>query len=198
VDGKLLLAKQVLKEWTWASGIGPDGRPVLNANQEPSPAGTRVCPSQDGATNWYSPSYNPGTGLFYMQTNEKCSIYTKRPEEFALGRSFLGGAQRVEPGRKPQRILRALDLQTGVVKWEIPQVGNANSWGGTLATSTGLVFFGEDSGAFVAADAVTGKTLWTYPTNVNWKASPMVYRFDGKELIGVAAGSTIMAFGLVE
>ena len=77
-------------------------------------------------------------------------------------------------------------------------MGNANSWGGTLATSTGLVFFGEDSGAFVAADAVTGKTLWTYPTNVNWKASPMVYQFDGKELIGVAAGSSIMAFGLVD
>jgi alcohol dehydrogenase (cytochrome c) len=197
-DGKLLLAKQFIKELTWAKEIGKDGRPVLQPNQEPSPAGVRVCPSQDGATNWYSPSYNPATGLFYMQTNEKCSVYTKRPEEFALGRSFLGGAQRVEPGTKPVRILRALDLQTGAVKWEIPQVGTANSWGGTLATASGLVFFGEDSGAFVAADAVTGKTLWSYQTNVNWKASPMVYQFDGKELLGVAAGSSIMAFGLVE
>jgi alcohol dehydrogenase (cytochrome c) len=198
VDGKLLLAKQFIKELTWASGIGPDGRPILNPNQEPSAAGTRVCPSQDGATNWYSPSFDPGTGLFYMQTNEKCSIYTKREEEFALGRSFLGGAQRVEPGHRPVRILRALDLQTGAVKWEVPEVGNANSWGGTLATATGLVFFGEDSGAFVAADAATGKTLWSYQTNVNWKASPMVYQFDGKEMLGVAAGSSIMAFGLVE
>jgi alcohol dehydrogenase (cytochrome c) len=133
-----------------------------------------------------------------MQTNEKCSIYTKRPEEFELGRSFLGGAQRVDPGKKPVRILRALDLQTGAVKWEIPQSGTANSWGGTLATSTGLVFFGEDSGAFAAADATSGKILWTFQTNVNWKASPMAYQFDGKELLGVAAGSTIMAFGLVE
>lgn len=196
--GKVLLAKQFIKELTWASGIGPDGRPILKANQEPSPAGTRVCPSQDGATNWYSPSYNPSTGLFYMQTNEKCSIYTKRPEEFALGRDFLGGAQRVEPATKPVRILRALDLRTGVVKWEIPQVGNANSWGGTLATATGLVFFGEDSGAFVAADATTGKVLWTFQTSADWKASPMVYQFDGKEYIGVAAGSNIMAFGLAE
>jgi alcohol dehydrogenase (cytochrome c) len=84
------------------------------------------------------------------------------------------------------------------VKWEIPQVGSANSWGGTLATSTGLVFFGEDSGAFVAADATTGKPLWSFQTSANWKASPMAYQFDGKELIGVAAGSSIMAFGLVE
>ncbi len=198
INGELLLAKQFIKELTWASGIDAKGRPILNPNQEPTAKGTRVCPSQDGATNWYSPSYNPGTGLFYMQTNEKCSIYTKRPEEFALGRSFLGGAQRVEPGKNPVRILRALHLETGAEKWAIPQVGTANSWGGTLATVTGLVFFGEDSGAFVAADAATGKVLWTFQANVNWKASPMVYQFDRKEMIGVAAGSTIMAFGLVE
>jgi alcohol dehydrogenase (cytochrome c) len=197
-NGRFLLGKQFIKELTWATGIGPDGKPIRVAGQEPSEKGTRVCPSQDGATNWYSPSYSPATGLFYMQTNEKCSVYSKRPEEFAFGRSFLGGAQRVDASPKPERILRALDLQTGTVKWELPQVGNAGSWGGTLATSTGLVFFGEDSGAFVAADAVTGKTLWTYEAGANWKGSPMVYQFDGKEWIGVATGSSIMAFGLVE
>jgi alcohol dehydrogenase (cytochrome c) len=197
-DGKLLLGKQFIKELTWATGIGPDGKPIKTPNQEPSEKGTRVCPSQDGATNWYSPSYNPATGLFYMQTNEKCSVYLKRPDEFSFGRSFLGGAQRVDPQGKPERILRALDLQTGAVKWEIPQVGNAGSWGGTIATATGLVFFGEDSGDFVVADAVTGETLWTFPANANWKGSPMAYQFDGKELIGVAAGGSIMAFGLAE
>jgi len=197
-DGKLLLAKQFLKELTWATGIGPDGKPLMVAGQEPSEKGTRVCPSQDGATNWYSPSYNAVTGLFYMQTNEKCSVYLKRPDEFAFGRAFLGGAQRVDGNSKPVRILRALDLQTGAVKWEIPQVGSANSWGGTLATATGLVFFCEDSGSFVAADAATGKVLWTFEASANWKGSPMVYQFDGREMIGVAAGGTIMAFGLVE
>ncbi len=197
-NGKLLLAKQFIKELTWASGIGPDGKPIRVAGQEPSEKGTRVCPSQDGATNWYSPSYNPATGLFYMQTNEKCSVYSKRPDEFAYGRAFLGGAQRVDGSPKPERILRALDLQTGAVKWEIPEVGAANSWGGTLATATGLVFFGEDGGAFVAADAATGKTLWTFEAGANWKGSPMVYQFDGRELIGVATGGSIVAFGLAE
>ena len=147
---------------------------MLNPNQEPTAAGTHVCPSQDGATNWYSPSWNPATGLFYMQTNEKCSVYTKRTEEFALGRAFLGGAQRVDANPKPVRILRAIELSTGIVKWEVPQIGVADSWGGTLATSTGLVFFGEDSGAFVAADAVTGKVLWSLHLNANWHTSPMV------------------------
>jgi alcohol dehydrogenase (cytochrome c) len=195
-NGKLLLAKQFIKELTWATGVGKDGRPIKVPGQEPSPQGTRVCPSQDGATNWYSPSYNPATGLFYMQTNEKCSVYTKRSEEFALGRTFLGGAERTDTDTKAVRILRALDLKTGVVKWEVLQVGTAGSWGGTIATVTGLVFFGEDSGAFAAADATTGKVLWAYPANASWKGSPMAYQFDGKELIAVAAGGSVIAFGL--
>jgi alcohol dehydrogenase (cytochrome c) len=198
-NGKLLLAKQFIKELTWATGVGPDGRPNKVPGQAPSAEGTRVCPSQDGATNWYSPSYNPATSLFYMQTNEKCSIYSLRSAEWEAGKAFLGGAEKTDPNGRPQRILRALDLQTGAVKWELPQqLGVANSWGGTLATSTGLVFFCDESGAFAAADAVTGKLLWAFQTNQNWKASPMTYQFDSKQYIGVAAGGTILAFGLAE
>ena len=58
------------------------------------------------------------------------------------------------------------------------------------------MFYGDDSGAFAAADAVTGKTLWTFELGANWRSSPMAYQFDGKELIGVAAGGSIIAFGL--
>ncbi len=35
-NGKLLLAKQFLKDLTWAKGIGADGRPILVPGQEPS------------------------------------------------------------------------------------------------------------------------------------------------------------------
>jgi alcohol dehydrogenase (cytochrome c) len=194
--GKLLLARQFIKELTWATGIGADGRPIKLAGQEPSPQGARVCPSQDGATNWYSPSYSPVTGLFYMQTNEKCSVYLKRPEDFAYGKAYLGGAERAASEPKPVRVLRALDLQTGAEKWALPQAGMAQSWGGTLATSTGLVFFGEDSGTFAAADALTGETLWAFEAGGRWKASPMAYEFDGKELIAVATGGSVVAYGL--
>ena len=35
----------------------------------------------------------------------------------------------------------------------------------------------------MAADAATGKPLWSFQTNQNWKASPMTYMFDGKQYI---------------
>jgi alcohol dehydrogenase (cytochrome c) len=198
-NGKLLLAKQFLRELTWASGIGADGRPILNPNQEPTAAGTRVCPSQDGATNFYSPSYIPATGLFYFQTFEKCSIYTKRDiGDWVPGQDYLGGVQRVAPGGKEEHILRAMDINTGTIKWELTETAGANGWGGTISTATGLVFFGEEGGAFAAADASTGKLLWNFQTNQGWKASPMAYMFDGKEYLAVIASGNVIAFGLGE
>jgi alcohol dehydrogenase (cytochrome c) len=195
--GTLLLAKPFVKNLTWASGIGPDGRPIKLPNQDPSEAGTKVCPSQDGATNWFSPSYNPATGLYYVQTYEKCGIYTKRAQgPWESGKSYLGGSHRGAPDPKPQRILRAIDIHTGAIAWELPQPGPANSWGGTLTTASGLVIAGEDGGALIAVDAESGKPLWSFQTNQTWKASPMTYTFDGRQHVAVAAGSNIIAFAL--
>jgi alcohol dehydrogenase (cytochrome c) len=196
-DGTLLLAKPFVKSLTWASGIGADGRPIKLPDQEPSTGGTKVCPSQDGATNWYSPSFNPGTGLYYVQTFEKCSVYTKSAQaEWESGRTYLGGTQRTAADPTPQRILRAIDVRTGAIKWELPQNGPANSWGGTLATASGLVFVGEDGGSLMAVDAETGRPLWSFATNQTWRASPMTYTFDGREYVAVAAGPNIVALAL--
>jgi alcohol dehydrogenase (cytochrome c) len=194
-DGTLLLAKPFVRNLTWASGIGSDGRPIKLPNQEPTPAGTKVCPSQDGATNWFSPSFNPATGLYYVQTFEKCSIYTKSDQgPWQSGKTYLGGSQKTASDPTPQRILRAIDIRTGAIAWELPQPGPAISWGGTLTTAGGLVIFGEEGGGLMAVDAVTGERLWLFQTNQTWKASPMTYMFDGRQYIAVAAGSNIIAF----
>ena len=93
-------------------------------------------------------------------------------------------------------MLRAIDIRTGKPAWELPQLGAVNSWGGVLSTAGGVVIFGEDSGALMAADAINGKPLWSFQTSQLWKASPMTYTFDNKQYIAVAAGSNIIAFGL--
>jgi alcohol dehydrogenase (cytochrome c) len=137
VTGELLRATPFVKNLTWAREIGPDGRPVRNPGQEPSVEGTWVCPPIEGATNWFSTSFHPGTGLYYVQTLEKCNIFTKKPSEWQAGSSYYSGSTRTPPEDSPQKILRAIDVRRGVIAWELPQVGPADSWGGTLATAGG-------------------------------------------------------------
>jgi alcohol dehydrogenase (cytochrome c) len=150
----------------------------------------------DGATNWFSNAYNPATGLFYLMALEKCNIYTKSDAVWTAGESYYGGEVRGVPGEQAQKFLRAIDLETGKIAWEIPQTGNGQSWGGVLSTAGGVVFFCEDSGAFAAADARSGKLLWHFQTSDLWKASPMTYMAGGKQYVAVAAGSHILAFAL--
>jgi len=195
-NGKLLLAKRFAEKLTWADGIGADGRPILRPNQVPTEAGTRVCPSLIGATNWWSTSYLPQTGLYYVQTLESCGVFTKRKEDWTAGRVYMGGGTTNAPDVKPQKILRALDIKNGRIAWELPQVGDGSTRSGTLATASGLVFFGEDSGAFMAVDAATGKPLWHFQTSQMLRASPMTYAFDGRQYVAIAAGPNVVALTL--
>ena len=195
-DGKFLFGTKYVKSVTWATGLTAEGRPIRVPDMEPSLEGRRVCPSLEGASNWYSTSFNPATGLYYVQTNDKCGVFTKIPMEWAAGKGYMGGSFTQAPNEPAQRVLRAIDIQTGKIAWELPQVGPVTSWGGVLSTAGGIVIFGEDSGSLMAADAVTGKPLWSFQTNQNWKASPMTYAFDNKQYIAVAVGSAIVTFGL--
>ena len=194
-NGAFLSGKQYVKNVTWATGLDAKGRPNVVPNMEPTLEGRRVCPSLDGASNWYSTSYSPATNLYYVQTNDKCGIFTKTPMDWEAGKGFMGGSFRPAP-EPAQRILRAFDIQTGRAVWELPQQGAVNSWGGVLSTAGGVVIFGEDSGALMAADASTGKPLWSFQTSQVWKASPMTYMFDNAQYVAIAAGSNIIAFGL--
>jgi alcohol dehydrogenase (cytochrome c) len=194
--GKLLLAKPFVKKLTWAKEVGRDGRPVVNPDQRPSAQGTRVCPSLIGAANWWATAFDPGTGFYYVQTLESCGIFSKREVKWEAGRGFNGGASRESPDDRPQKFLRAIDIQTGEIAWELPEPGPGTTRGGVLATAGGLVFFCADSDAFMAVDAKSGKPLWHFQANHFWRASPMTYVFDNKQYVAVASGPNIMAFAL--
>ena len=188
-NGEFLLAKPFVKKLTWASGVGPDGRPQLTAGAEPTRQGTKTCPDVRGATNWYSPAFNPATSLYYVMVVEDCSIYRK-----AQNGGFVRFTDLADPGVK---YLRAIDIETGKIVWEIPQIGFTESnYSGVLSTSGGLIFYGETGGGFAAVDARTGRTLWHFEANQPWKASPMTYLVNGRQYVAIASGANVLAFAL--
>ncbi len=195
-NGKFLLGRQYTNKLTWATGLTPEGRPIVAPGREPTPEGTKVCPWLNGATNWYSASWNPLTSLYYVQTNDKCGIFTRTDMPFQLGHGYMGGSNSPDPADPGRRVLRAFDIQTGRRAWELPQTGPGDTFGGVLSTAGGVVFYGADDGAFAAVDAKTGKPLWRFQTNEAPHASPMTYMFDHQQYVAVAMGPNIIAFGM--
>jgi len=178
-SGQLLLSKNFVKT-TWASAISHDGRPQL------LPENGVVCP--DYGTNWNATAFSPLTHLYYLMAREKCEVKLS-------GGNWKAGRPREEPGKK---YLRALDIETGKVVWEIPQIGpiEGKREAGILATAGGVLLYGDPSGSIVAVDQRNGDNLWHFPTNGENKASPMTYMVEGKQFIALAVGPNILCFGL--
>ena len=222
-DGKVLLARPFVQKLTWASGIGPDGRPQLLPGNTPDENGVTTCPAIRGATNWMSTSFNPATRFFYVMAVENCFVYRSTMFGGGRGRGAAppargavapapapargappaspfglpgGGFNRGGPGGGGTMALRALDLDTGRIAWEIPQVGNSNNYAGTLSTAGGVVFYGQASGEFAAVDAKSGAHLWHFETQETWKASPMTYTVNGRQYVAITSGANVLAFAL--
>ena len=162
----------------------------------PTKEGTHICPGIVGATNWFSPSYNPNTGLFYVMALENCNLYFSRPKPITQGETFYGTGTKHPVGEDSKKVLLALSPADGKKVWQYPQAGHGNSWGGTLTTAGGLVFFADDAESFEAVDAETGYPLWHFNTGQSFSASPMTYAVNGVQFVAIAAGSDIFSFAL--
>lgn len=194
-NGKFLNAAPFVEKLNWATGVDPSGRPKLSG-RIPTAQGTYICPGINGATNWFSPSYNPDTGLFYFMALENCNLFFSSPKRFVQGETYYGTGTKLPPDEHAQKILLALSVPDGKVVWRYPQVGQGDSWAGTLTTAGELVFFGDDAGSFDAVEARTGRALWHFNTGQNMHASPMSYAVDGVQFVAIAAGSDFFIFSL--
>ena len=66
-----------------------------------------------------------------------------------------------------------------------------------MSTASGLVFAGDNEGNFHAFDARTGKELWSYRMgSLIWGAAPTTVMLDGRQLVMLPSGNTLVAFGL--
>jgi alcohol dehydrogenase (cytochrome c) len=194
-DGKFLKAVRFVKKLNWARGIDRSGRP-MRTGLKPSAKGTEICPGFVGASNWFSPSFNPATRTLYFMALEACNLYYLNPASYTPGRTYYDTGVRRVPGEYGQKILLAYDLATNRFAWRYPQAGLGRSWAGTMTTAGELVFFGDDSGSLEAVDARTGEPLWHFNTGQEIHASPMCYAIKGRQYVAIAAGSDLFAFAL--
>jgi alcohol dehydrogenase (cytochrome c) len=205
-SGQFLLGKPFARV-TWMNGFDERGRPIKLPSAASSREGTLIFPGNQGATNWYNPSYSPRTGLFYIPTwDDYSSLFVKQDAEYTKGQTFSGGGPRnttapITPGPFNYRqegeqygAVRAIDPRTGERKWEF-RMGDVTE-AGVLTTASDVLFSGGRDGYFFALDARDGSLLWKATVGGRVQSGPMTYSVNGRQFVAVSAGNSLFAFAL--
>jgi alcohol dehydrogenase (cytochrome c) len=193
VTGEFLRGTAYARQ-TWATGLDARGRPLVIPGTEPSEVGTFVWPSLQGATNWFSPAYDPRRQLVFVPVREMGSTYFKREAVYEPGRAFMGGGEIVKADDQVFGAVRALDVRTGQQRWEHRLMSPL--WAGVMATAGGLVFGSTNEGNVYALEAATGRPLWDFQTGGRCSANPISFQIDTRQLVAVACGQALFVFGL--
>jgi alcohol dehydrogenase (cytochrome c) len=193
-SGQLIAANPYV-EVTWATGIDKEtGRPEWSETTKKAIAYTdeiETWPHISGGTNWYPSSFDPRTGLAYVNTTDYGMKY--KPDPVDEIRNLKPGdphrAVKLTPIFKSDGMrghLRAIDPMTGQSKWSIPF--KSPNWAGTLVTAGGLVFTGELTGEFIAVDSSAGKIVWQFQTPSGIIGQPITCQHDGKQYVTITSG----------
>ncbi|MDP9974854.1 MULTISPECIES: PQQ-dependent dehydrogenase, methanol/ethanol family [Variovorax] len=190
-NGKLLAANP-FERINWASHVDmATGRPVETDIPRRMRAGETLdlWPSSAGGKNWQHAAFNPETGLLYTNTIHMASSWKSVPmPPHKLGVRYMG-VQDIKLNYVPEArgFIKAIDPLTGKSKWEVPLTDHAN-WASMIATRSGLLFTGRQTGEFQAFDADTGKQLWQFQTGSGINSNPVTWAQDGKQYVTVLTG----------
>lgn len=195
ITGKLISAEKIANV-TWAERIDlSTGRPVENPSARyPGGSSFLMCPSQFGAHNLASMSFNPKTGLVYIPKSEMCMVYSDPPggvaawippNKYLVNLGIGPGTEKIDVP-DPWSSLLAWDPIQKKARWEVklPSINN----GGTATTAGDIVFQGTVTGEFVAYAADTGEKLWSFDAQAGIQGSPITYMVDGRQFVTVVAG----------
>ena len=205
-NGKFVRGAPFVKQ-NWAGGLDENGRPIRLINTKVSAEGVLTYPNAQGGTNWFSPSWSPRTGLFYVGAwKDAYAQASSVPVEFVPGRGYTGGS----PSTKMPNIRRptvntwtdaaghgeilALDPRTGKEKWAFKMHDVTDA--GILTTAGDVLFSGSREGYFMALDARNGTVLWRALTSGQISSGPISYEVDGKQYVAISAYHAVFAFGL--
>ena len=172
----------------------------------PSTQGTVQMPGLHGGATWSGASFDPTTGLLYVNANDMPWLVSVVPLDsnpaLYKGRFEIFKDKDGFPASKPPwGTLNAIDLNRGEIKWQMPlgewpgaeerglhNTGTEN-FGGSIVTAGGLVFIASTMDEkFRAFDKVTGKLLWEYKLPAAGYAAPATYSVNGRQYVVIAAG----------
>jgi PQQ-dependent dehydrogenase (methanol/ethanol family) len=200
VDGSLLVAEKYDPAVNWTTGVDMDpnsptyGRPAVVAKFSTAQNGedvntTGICPAALGTKDQQPAAFSPETGIFYVPTNHVCMDYEPFRVSYTAGQPYVGATLSMYPAPNSHGGMGnfiAWDADAGKIVWSVPEQFSA--WGGALATSGGLVFYGTLEGFLKAVDQKDGKLLYSFKTPSGIIGNVTTYEHGGKQYVAVLSG----------
>jgi quinoprotein glucose dehydrogenase len=188
--------------------------------QPPSLHDSLMQPGNAGGANWGGIAFDPNRQLAVVNTMNLPFVVALIPraqlaEEYASGnyRGFEVARQEGTPYgmrrevfrsslgipcvKPPWGMLTAVDMQRGVIKWQVP-LGDTPGihlnlgmpgLGGPIVTASGVVFIAASlDDRLRAFDVQSGRLLWTVKLPAGGQATPMTYAIGGRQYLVIAAG----------
>lgn len=167
-----------------------------------------IAPGTLGGANWSGASFDPETGLLFVNSNNLPNLVklikndnANFPSPYRIGGYWRFIAPDGYPGIKPPwGQLTALDLNKGTIAWQVTlghikkmeehglKHTGAMSLGGTIVTKGGLVFIAGTADEMIRAyDKDTGELLWEHQLPAGGYATPCTYEVDGRQYVVIAA-----------
>ncbi|HMF77062.1 MAG TPA: acido-empty-quinoprotein group A [Bryobacteraceae bacterium] len=181
----------------WSAGANKRGEPVPKPAKEPQISGALF---EGTGTNWWAPSFNPETKLFYVNAHRSftATYLTLNDAEEEKAPDHQGGAN---SPLWSQSMLVAIDYETGQIRWQRdrpPVAGGGSTGGGAgiLTTSGGLLFSADNSGDLIALDAASGKSLWHVYAGGPLTGAPVTYQLQGRQYLLTPVDGVLYAWAL--
>jgi PQQ-dependent dehydrogenase (methanol/ethanol family) len=192
ITGEFISAQAYADALTWATGVDQEtGRPMETpeARYGQTGRGAYLAPGPTGAHNWRPMSFNPGTGLVYLPTQNNNFYYERAPVVYRRGQWNTGTGRGSAGVPRPEitgdrALIKGWDPAENREVWRFPSQGGN---GGSMSTGGNLVFWGTGD-RMVALDARSGALLWETQVGLG-TATPVTYELDGRQYVTIMGGS---------
>jgi quinoprotein glucose dehydrogenase len=174
-----------------------------------------VFPSSEGGGSWSGASFNPETGVIFVNTRSLGTMGVLQPmmssgllPSYAKRKIAFDDKDGYPCSATPWGELMAINANTADLIWRVPLgeykeltakgvplTGTPNA-GGPVITESGVLFIGATSDLmFRAFDAKTGKQLWSTQLSNNSVDTPMTYQGkNGKQYVATVVSSGLDNF----
>ena len=152
----------------------------------PTPEGVEACPGPAGGVEWNGPAFDPEQHRLFVGSLDYCALFMSDPGSTPeIGGMNMGGTW--TGIGTPRGWIYAVDAESGEVAWRYH--ADHPVLGALTPTAGGVLFGGDNGGAFMIFDSATGEILKQVDTGGSLSGGMITYDQGGRQYVAFTSGN---------